>query len=120
MARGALAAAVFVASYLGCALFALRQRPHFRAVSAQAPSARPSAALRARLLYAGCASLALSLGCSWLAQGFSFGSLLWVLVLASTSVAVTFTLSWRPHWLVLLLRGVSAGSQSSPAQLGRN
>jgi len=120
MARGALAAAVFAASYLGCALLALRQRPHFRAVSAQAPSARPSAALRARLLYAGSLTLVLSLCCSWLAHGVSFGSLYWVLALGATSVAVTFTLTWRPHWLGAVLRGVSAGSQSSQSLLGRN
>ena len=91
--------AVLLASYLGCALLALRQRPHFRAASAQAPSARPSAVLRARLLYAGSITLGLSLCCSWLAQGVSFGTLFWVLALGATSVAVTFTLTWRPHWL---------------------
>ncbi|HKO91891.1 MAG TPA: DUF3325 domain-containing protein [Polyangiaceae bacterium] len=117
MARAALAAAVFASSYLGCALLALRQRPHFRAVSAQPVSVPPSDALRARLLYGGGVSLALSLCCSWLAQGLSFGSLFWVLALGSTSVAVTFTLSWRPHWLGPVLRGVSAGST---AALDRN
>ena len=120
MARGSLAVAVFLAGYLGCALLALRQRPHFRAASAQAPSARPSAVLRARLLYAGSITLALSLCCSWLAQGVAFGSLFWVLALGATSMAVTFTLTWRPHWLGPVLRGVAAGSQTSPSPLGRN
>jgi len=120
MANAALAATVFLASYLGCALLALRQKPHFLAVSAQPASARPSALLRTRLLYAGSFSLGLSLCCSWLAQGLSFGSLFWVLALGTTSVAVTFTLTWRPHWLGPVLRGMSAESPSSPSLVGRN
>ena len=109
MARAALTAAVFFLSYGGCVLLALRQKPHFRAVSAQPVSVRPSAALRARLLYAGSFTLALSLCCSWLAQGLSFGSLFWMLALGTTSVAVTFTLTWRPRWLGPVLRGVRPG-----------
>jgi hypothetical protein len=116
MANAALAAAVFATSYLGCAWLALRQKPHFRLVSAQPVNAPPSTALRARLLSAGSVSLALSGCCSWFAEGPSFGSLLWILALGTSSVAVTFTLSWRPHWLGPVLRGVSARSRAPVAR----
>ncbi len=106
MASGALVAAAFGVTYLGCALLALRQRPHFRAVSALARAERPSAALRGRLLYAGSSGLLLGAALCWLARGPSFGSLLWVLLLGASSVAVTFTLSWRPQWLGPVLRAV--------------
>jgi hypothetical protein len=103
-----LLAGALALTYLGFAWLALRQAPHFAAVSAStgasAPRrAAPPAELRQRLLVQGCAGLLLGAVLSLWAEGPSFGSLAWVLLLAAAGVAVTFTLTWRPRWLRWLL-----------------
>jgi len=104
VADAALVAAAFSVTYLGWALLALRQRPHFRAVSARDAREGAPPALRRKFLGWGSASLCAGSCASWLAEGSSFGSLLWIFVLACSGVAVTFTLSWRPGWLRCLIR----------------
>jgi Protein of unknown function (DUF3325) len=99
MAEGALAAAAFASSYFGFALLALRQKPHHSAVSRNAARAAPPRALERRCLALGGASLALGFALSLLAEGPSFGSILWVLSLGAAALAVMFTLTYRPHWL---------------------
>jgi hypothetical protein len=90
-------------SYLGLASLALRQAPHFAAVSAAPRRVAPPAAASRQLLHRGCRALLLGAALSLWAEGPSFGSLAWVLLLAAAGVAVTFTLTWRPHWLRWLL-----------------
>jgi hypothetical protein len=99
MAESALACAAFVASYVGFALLALRQKPHHSAVAAEKSRAPLPGAMLRRNLVLGSALLALSGACSLLAQGPSFGSILWVLLLGAGAKSVLFTLSYRPHWL---------------------
>ena len=63
----------------------------------------PPPQLSRRLLVRGCAGLLLGAALSFWAEGPSFGSLAWLLLLAAAGVALTFTLTWRPHWLRWLL-----------------
>jgi hypothetical protein len=98
----ALAALAFVASYLGCALLALRQKPHRVLICASAARLSPARAQRCAAL--GSVSLSLGLLLSLLAEGPSFGSILWVLSLAVAGFGVTFTLTYRPLWLAPLQR----------------
>jgi hypothetical protein len=108
MAEAALVVLAFAASYTGFALFALRQKPHHAAVSGQRSRAALPGALSTRNLVLGGILLASSLCTSLLAQGPSFGSLLWVLLLAAGAQSVLFTLTYRPHWLRPLWRAASA------------
>jgi hypothetical protein len=98
----ALAISVIAASYLGCALLALCQKPQRMLVCAHAAQLSP--ALTRRCGIAGGASLGLALALSLLAEGPSFGSIYWVLSLALAGIGVTFTLAYRPQWLVPLQR----------------
>jgi hypothetical protein len=102
--EAALVAGAFAASYLGFALLALRQKPHHAAVSAStARRALPRAFLH-RCLALGSVGLALSFVLSLLAQGPSFGSILWVLSNGAAALGVMFTLAFRPRWLRPLQR----------------
>jgi hypothetical protein len=98
-----LLAGALALTYLGFASLALRQAPHFAAVCARSRRAGPLPELSQRLLYRGSVGLLLGAALSFWAEGPSFGSLAWVLLLAGAGVAVTFTLTWRPHWLRWLL-----------------
>jgi uncharacterized protein DUF3325 len=108
MVEAALVLAAYLSSYLGFALLALRQRPHHASVSASTRREKLPEALLRRHLALGGSALAVSFVLSWLAEGPSFGSILWVLLLAASALSVMFTLSLRPRWLRPILRGVSA------------
>jgi Protein of unknown function (DUF3325) len=95
VARGMLALAC-AACYLGFALLALALRRHWEAVTGQRelPPALP------RVLRAlGSVGLAAGLGLALWRDGASFGSVLWVTLLAAAGLAMVFTLAWRPRWL---------------------
>lgn len=98
----ALGVVAFAASYLGFALLALRQAPHYAAV-AGVRRARAAAHRSRDYLRLGAGALALSLGACQLSRGPSFGSILWVLLLGAGAFGVMFTLTYRPHWLRPLL-----------------
>jgi hypothetical protein len=88
-------------SCLGFACFALSMQRHWENVTRElALPARRVAVLRA----VGCAALAASLVLALLRDGPTFGSVLWVLVLTVGAVAVAFTLTWRPFWLLHFTR----------------
>jgi hypothetical protein len=93
---------VVAASYVGCVLLALCQKPHRLLICAHAAHLSPALTRRCGTL--GGASLTLALGLSLLAEGPSFGSIYWLLSLATAGIGVTFTLAYRPHWLVPLQR----------------
>ena len=107
MAEAACVVLAFTASYAGFALLALRQKPHHAAVSGERSRAALPARLLTRNLVLAGSLLASSLCTSLLAQGPSFGSILWVLLLAAGAQSVLFTLTYRPHWLRPLWRAVS-------------
>jgi hypothetical protein len=115
MAEAAFVVLAFVASYAGFALLALRQKPHHAAVSGERSRAALPASLLTRNLVLGCGLLASSLGTSMLAQGPSFGSILWVLLLAAGAQGVLFTLTYRPRWLRPLWRAVHPRRSSLPS-----
>ncbi len=107
MVEAALVLGAYVSSYIGFALLALGQRPHHAAVSASRRREALAEPLLRRCLLLGAVALALGLVLSWLAEGPSFGSILWVLLLAGSAWGVMFTLSFRPRWLRPIARGVS-------------
>lgn len=100
----------YASSYAGFALLALRQRPHHAAVAGLQRRSTPPPASRRRKLVLGAALLAASFAASLLAQGPSFGSLLWVLLLAAGAQSVLFTLTYRPHWLRPVQRATAPAS----------
>jgi hypothetical protein len=92
----ALLMLAMAASCFGFACLALSMERHREAVSAEiAWSARQLAVLRT----IGGLALVVSLMLALLRDGPSFGSLMWVLILTAGAIAVSFTLTWRPHWL---------------------
>lgn len=103
MAELLLAAA---SAWLGFACLALSQPQHWRAVTAEAQAAPPRPAL---LRPAGYLALALALALCLARDGVSFGSILWVLLLAVDAALVVFTLSWRPRWLAAAVRLLGRG-----------
>jgi hypothetical protein len=84
------------ACYLGFALLALALGRHWEEVTGQraVPPAVPGV-LRAL----GAAALTAGLGLALWRDGASFGSVLWVTLLAVAGLAVVCTLAWRPRWL---------------------
>jgi len=90
----------FVLCYLACALFALAQPPHWRAVTqAASPGSAPG---RTKDL----ATLLLAGALAWLllTEGAGFGVLLWVMLGSAAAMTLSLTLSWRPGWLRPLAR----------------
>jgi len=85
--------------YLACALFALMQPAHWRAVSHDALPARTRCTgwLAATLLLG---ALAIMIG----TEGPAFGALLGVMLASAAALTLTFTLSWKPGLLRPLAR----------------
>lgn len=83
-------------SYLGFVLLALTQERHWCAVCAAPALQRVRAAWPAA---AGLALQLLAFVLSIRAQGPSFGSLLWAVMISAAAMAVAFTLAWQPRWL---------------------
>jgi len=99
MAEAGMLLAAFALSFVAFAAIALGQRVHHGAILGRATRAAVPRALRVRVLTFGGAALAASLSLSLTAEGPSFGSILWLMLLAAASLAVTFTLTYRPRWL---------------------
>ena len=90
-----LLVAIVILSYSAFVTLALSQARPWRAVVVDKRQVPRRGLLRA----AGAALLALTFLLTLLREGSAFGVLLWPLILAATAMAVTFTLTWRPHWL---------------------
>jgi uncharacterized membrane protein len=89
-----LAACVF--ALLGFALLALSQERHLDHFF---ESNRPPAKnIRAQIAI-GFIAISSSLPICISAQGASFGSLLWLMLICAAAMAVALTLTWRPGWL---------------------
>lgn len=89
---------------LGLACLGLAQDKHWRAVKIR--SQRQS-----WVTPMGWGSLALSLLLAWAYQGAAFGSLIWLLLLPPSGLALSFTLAWRPQWLRPLARLLSRAGE---------
>lgn len=89
-----------VANLAGMSWLALSLDVHWRQVSGHSPARHPFA-IRLRILGA------LTLACSFMlclsVDHTSMASLVWVMALTAAALAVAFTLTWRAHWLRLLI-----------------
>lgn len=96
MREAALLFASFIVSWLGLALLAMSQARHCKTTAVtRAPSPRRLAIQRS----AGALMLPVALVLTWLRDGPSFGTVLWLLLLSLAAMTVTFVLSWQPQWL---------------------
>jgi hypothetical protein len=112
MVEAALSAMAFGSSYFGFALLALCQKPHRAAAATRAGRAAPPSPLERRRLIVGAGtSLVLGFAASLLANGPSFGSISWLLSLGAAALGVTFTLTYRPHWLGPIQRAFGRGER---------
>ena len=90
---------------VGMGWLALAMQVHWEQVRGTQVLSR-RAILVLRLL--GALALVVSLvACFWVDHA-TMAPLVWVMALAGSAVLVAFTLSWRPHWLGVLLLGVPA------------
>jgi hypothetical protein len=97
---GLLLLAALVAAFIGFAWLALAMETHWRqAVKRGSLDRRRTRMLR----IAGALALALSLGLCMQVDHASMASLVWVMGLAAAALAVTFVLTWKAHWLALLV-----------------
>lgn len=94
-----LTAGAFAFIYLGFALLALSQQQHWTSVVAALPLPQPSAPALRRQRYLAGACLAIACAVCFADHGAGFGALMWVLLLGAGAMAVSFTLSWKPHYL---------------------
>ena len=100
MPDAVLHAAALAASVLGMAWLALAMEAHWQQVrGTTALPARTAHALR----WLGAAGLATSLALCLAVDHASMAVLVWVMGLAAAALAVAFTLTWRPRWLVVLM-----------------
>lgn len=101
-------------SFCGMAWFALAKPPHWQqardqrmppSTSASAStSTSTSTSASVRTLHAlGAAALLASLLLCLLADHATMAALVWVMLATASALLVTFTLSWRPHWLAWLI-----------------
>jgi hypothetical protein len=110
---------VVAAAYIGLAWLALALPRHWRDATGRPESpVRARAALRA----AGATALVASFAMGIARDGWAFGSLVWVTVIAATAIGVAFTGAWRPRWLRVLALpfvGARAARGSTNAATGR-
>lgn len=100
MPDAVLHAAALAASVLGMAWLALAMEVHWEQV--RGTTALPARTARA-LRWLGAAGLATSLALCLAVDHASMAALVWVMGLAAAALAVAFTLTWRPRWLVVLM-----------------
>ena len=97
-----LLGAAVLAALAGMGWLALAMDVHWE--QACGAAAQPPA--RVRLLRVlGMLALAASLGLCLAVDHASMAALVWVMSLAAAALAVAMALSWRPHWLRLLVPG---------------
>jgi hypothetical protein len=102
MRDGLWLAAALVANVAGMGWLALSMDSHWEQVFGAAPQ---TAATVRRLRWLGALGLLASLGlCLWVDHA-SMAALVWVMALGAAALLVAQALSWRPHWLRLLLPG---------------
>jgi hypothetical protein len=110
MPDAVLHAAALAASVLGMAWLALAMEVHWDQV--RGTIALPARTARGlRLL--GAAGLATSLALCLAVDHASMAVLMWVMGLAAAALAVAFTLTWRPRWLMVLMPWVVRDIESA-------
>lgn len=99
-----LLGAALVSALAGMGWLALAMDVHWEQVCGAAAE-RPA---RARLLRAlGMLALAVSLWLCLVVDHASMAALVWIMALAAAALTVAMVLSWRPHWLRLLVPGAA-------------
>ncbi len=89
----------------GMGWLALAMEAHWEQVRGRQPISRRTAIF---LRVLGALALAVSLVlCFWIDHA-TMAPLVWVMAIAGAALMVAFTLSWRPHWLGVLLLGLPA------------
>jgi len=99
-------AAALAANVGGMGWLALSMDSHWEQVFGTAPQA---AATARRLRWLGALGLLASLALCLRVDHASMAALVWVMALGAGALLVAQALTWRPHWLRLLLPGVAAG-----------
>jgi hypothetical protein len=102
-----LVGAAALVTYLGLGLLAVCQRSNWRSLCTGAVTERPLPEARRRARWVATPALIIGLVSSFAAQGPAFGALLFTLLLGAASLAVTFTLTYRPQWLRPLRRALA-------------
>lgn len=93
----------FALCYFAFALFALCQATHRKAVNPLARATSPAGQLARWFVAVTCLTAALVVLLKL--QGSGFGAVLWALLVSASAFTLSLTLSWKPNWLRLLLRG---------------
>nr|WP_145549403.1 DUF3325 family protein [Variovorax boronicumulans] len=96
-----LLGAALVSALAGMGWLALAMDAHWSQVCGATTQA-PAPLLRVL----GALALACALGLCLAVDHASMATLVWVMALAAAALVVAMALSWRPHWLRLLVPGV--------------
>ncbi|CAD2226264.1 conserved membrane hypothetical protein [Pseudoalteromonas sp. 3J6] len=88
--------ASFVCAYVGLSCWAISQTQHWRTVIG---GPFPSQEMVRTQRFFGMVMVALSLIIALFNDGFSFGALVWVLILSLAAILVAFSLVWCPSLL---------------------
>ena len=106
--------AASVCCLLAFSWFALAMDVHWQQVRA---TGAPAPSVKRLLRMLAIAALAVSLGLCLSVDHATMASLVWVMLIAASALAVTFTLSWQPRWLapaiVWLPQGASQGTSQT-------
>lgn len=119
MSPALLLLAAGLASYGAWACLALAMPRHWAAANDRAAANGERGAFAsapAGLRPGGCALQALAYALCWYRDGPAFGSVLWLLLMATAAFAVAFTLAWRPRLFRPLRRrsGPNRGGAGRP------
>lgn len=103
MASAWFLGAAVACGFVGMAFIALALPAHWEQVRGR--SAAPAGTVKT-LRALGSFALLLSLVACLKADHASMASLVWLMLLTASALAVAFTLSWRPRWLAWLVAWV--------------
>lgn len=95
-------AAALITGLIGMGWLSLAMDTHWQQVRSD-PIANPTTV---RLRSLGSLLLATSLGFCLAVDHPSMAILVWVMGLAASALAIAFTLTWRPKWLIFLTLGI--------------
>lgn len=108
MRDAALLGAALIAALAGMGWLALAMDVHWEQAFGQAAQT-PARARWLRVL--GALGLALALALCLAVDHASMAALVWIMALAAAALAVAMALTWRPHWLRLLMPGVARSAR---------
>lgn len=110
MPKALLLTLALACCFCGLAWLALAMEAHWQQLRRNAAGRRTVLSLRAL----GAAALAAALAICLAADHGSMASLVWVMALAASALAVAMLLAWRPRWLAWLVAWVPERSRAEP------